>query len=44
LIKQYFPQQNLQFVLIGNAENIADIAAQYGEVTKVDITATGFGQ
>jgi zinc protease len=44
LIKQYFPQQNLQFVLIGNAENIADIAAQYGEVTEVDITATGFGQ
>ncbi|WP_340677995.1 pitrilysin family protein [Paraglaciecola sp.] len=44
LIKQYFPQQNLQFVLIGNAEKIADIATQYGEVTKVDITATGFGQ
>jgi zinc protease len=44
LIKQYFPQQNLQFVLIGNAEQIADVAAQYGEVTKVDITATGFGQ
>jgi zinc protease len=44
LIKQYFPQQNLQFVLIGNAEQIADVAAQYGEVTTVDITATGFGQ
>ncbi|MGX9462737.1 M16 family metallopeptidase [Shewanella sp. A14] len=44
LIKQYFPQQNLQFVLIGNAEKIADIVVQYGEVTKVDITATGFGQ
>ncbi|WP_137223644.1 pitrilysin family protein [Shewanella sp. MEBiC00475] len=44
LIKQYFPQQNLQFVLIGNADKIAEVAAQYGEVTKVDITATGFGQ
>lgn len=44
LVKQYFPQQNLQFVLIGNAAEIGDIAAQYGEVTQVNITDTGFGQ
>ncbi|WP_434939365.1 M16 family metallopeptidase [Shewanella sp. HL-SH8] len=44
LVKQYFPQQNLQYVLIGNAEKIADIAAQYGGVTKVDIKDSGFGQ
>jgi len=44
LIKQYFPQQHLQFVLIGNADKIADIAAQYGDVTQVDITAIGFAQ
>lgn len=44
LVTQYFPQQNLQFVLIGNAAEIADIATQYGEVTQVSITDTGFGQ
>jgi zinc protease len=44
LVKKYFPQQNLQYVLIGNAEKIADIAAQYGDVTKVDIKDSGFGQ
>lgn len=44
LVKQYFPKENLQFVMIGNAEKIADIAAQYGEVTRVKITDTGFGK
>ncbi|MGZ9899722.1 M16 family metallopeptidase [Shewanella gaetbuli] len=44
LIKQYFPQQNLQYVLIGNAEKIADVAKQYGEVTKIDIKESGFGK
>ncbi|WP_432280163.1 M16 family metallopeptidase [Shewanella aestuarii] len=44
LIKQYFPQQHLQYVLIGNAAKIADIAKQYGEVTQISITDSGFGQ
>mgnify|MGYP000923653755 FL=1 len=44
LVKQYFPQQHLQYVLIGNASKIADIAKQYGEVTQVDIKDSGFGQ
>ncbi|WP_394129400.1 M16 family metallopeptidase [Shewanella maritima] len=43
LVKQYFPQDNLQYVLIGNAAEIADIAKQYGDVTQVDITSSGFG-
>lgn len=42
LVRDYFPQENLQFVLIGNASSIAPIAAQYGEVTQVDIKAMGF--
>ncbi|MFT5234779.1 MAG: zinc protease [Shewanella sp.] len=43
LIRDYFPQKNLQFVLIGNAEKIAEVASEYGEVTQVDIQAIGFG-
>nr|WP_241461091.1 pitrilysin family protein [Shewanella mangrovi] len=43
LIAQYFPKDKLQFVLIGNAANIAPIAAKYGDVTQVDIKAVGFG-
>lgn len=43
LIGKYFPQENLQFVLIGNAEKIAPIAAEYGEVKTLDIKAVGFG-
>lgn len=42
LINQYFPKDKLQFVLIGNAADIAPIAAKYGEVTKVDIKDVGF--
>ena len=44
LVKAYFPQKNLQFVLIGNAAKIAPIAAKYGTVHTVEINATGFGQ
>ncbi|MCT7947345.1 insulinase family protein [Shewanella sp. SP1W3] len=44
LVKTYFPQKDLQFVLIGNAAKIAPIAAKYGKVQTVDIKATGFGQ
>ncbi|HCE53206.1 MAG TPA: peptidase M16, partial [Shewanella baltica] len=44
LVKTYFPQKDLQFVLIGNAAKIAPTAAKYGKVQTVDIKATGFGQ
>lgn len=43
LIREYFPQKNLQLVLIGNADKIATIAADYGEVVQVDIQQVGFG-
>ncbi|WP_198783641.1 M16 family metallopeptidase [Shewanella putrefaciens] len=43
LVKTYFPQKDLQFVLIGNASKVAPIAAKYGKVQTVDIKATGFG-
>jgi zinc protease len=42
LIAQYFPQQNLKFVMIGQAQTIAPIAAKFGKVTQVDIQANGF--
>lgn len=44
LISTHFPQDKLQYVLIGNAAKIADVAAQYGEVTQVEIDAIGFSQ
>ncbi|GIU42521.1 peptidase M16 [Shewanella colwelliana] len=44
LVSSYFPQENLQYVLIGNAEKIAEVAAQYGDVTQVEINEIGFGQ
>lgn len=43
LIDTYFPKENLQFVIIGNAAKIAPIAKEYGKVKKVDITEVGFG-
>ena len=43
LINSYFPKDQLQFVLIGKAEAIKDIAKSYGEVKQVDIQAVGFG-
>lgn len=42
LINQYFPQKNLQFLIIGKAEEVRDIAKKYGDVTEVDITQPGF--
>lgn len=42
LITQYFPKQHLQFVLVGNASEIAPIAAKYGTVRIADIKAGKF--
>lgn len=42
LISTHFPQDNLQYVLIGNAKKIEKLANDYGEVTKVDIKDVGF--
>jgi zinc protease len=37
LIKKYFPIDNLQFVLIGKADEIRDVLAKYGKVTEKNI-------
>lgn len=42
LIDKHFPRKNLQMVLIGKASEIGKIAAKYGEVSNLDITADGF--
>ena len=42
LVEKHFPRKNLQMVLVGKAAEIGKIAAKYGEVTNLDITADGF--
>ena len=42
IIKKYFPKKNLQFVLVGKAEEIREIAKKYGPVTEKEITADGY--
>ncbi len=42
LINTYFPQDNLQFVIIGEAEAIRDQVKQYGELHEVGIQRNGF--
>jgi predicted Zn-dependent peptidase len=37
IIATYFPNDVLQFVLVGKAEDIKDIAKKYGKVTQVEI-------
>jgi len=44
LVDSYFPRDNLQYVLIGRADEIQDIAAKYGEVRRVDMQAPGFAR
>ena len=44
LIDSYFPRDNLQYVLIGRADAIQDIAAKYGEVRRVDMQAPDFAR
>ncbi len=42
LISQYFPKDNLQFVLIGKAEEIKDKVAKYGKISEMNIKDVGF--
>jgi len=42
IIKKYFPKDNLQFVLIGKADVIRDIAKKYGKITEKNISEDGF--
>lgn len=42
LVDSYFPKDNLQFVLVGKAEELKKFASKYGEVTTKEITDTGY--
>ena len=42
IIAKYFPRENLQFVLIGKADEIRDKVKKYGIVTEKDIEDDGF--
>lgn len=42
LVKKYFPKENLQFVLIGKADSIRDIAKKYGRVIERNLSEDGF--
>lgn len=42
LIDKHFPRDKLQMLLIGKADDIRKVAAKYGEVTELIITADGF--
>ena len=42
IISKYFPKENLQFVLIGKADEIKDKVKKYGEVIEKNIEEDGF--
>jgi predicted Zn-dependent peptidase len=42
IVKKYFPKDNLQFVLIGKADEVRDIAKKYGKVIEKNISEDGF--
>ncbi|MCK8490669.1 insulinase family protein [Spirosoma sp. RP8] len=42
IIDQYFPKNNLQFVLIGKADTIREKVKKYGTITEKEIKADGF--
>jgi predicted Zn-dependent peptidase len=42
IIQNYFPKENLQFVLVGKASDIKDQVKKYGEFFEKEIKADGF--
>ena len=42
IIKEYFPKENLQFVLIGKASELREKVKKYGEVIEKEIKDVGF--
>ncbi|MBC8153729.1 MAG: insulinase family protein [Bacteroidetes bacterium] len=42
IVATYFPKNNLQFVLIGKADDIRDKVKKYGVITEKEIKAEGF--
>lgn len=43
LVHKYFPRDKLQFVLIGNADEVRELAKSYGKVLEIDIERSGYG-
>ncbi|MGF1760788.1 insulinase family protein [Photobacterium sagamiensis] len=43
LVNKYFPNKNLQFVMIGKANELTPFVGKYGSVKTLNITETGFG-
>lgn len=41
IVGRYFPKNNLQFVMVGKAEDIRKVASKYGKVTEVQIKDDG---
>lgn len=41
IVTKYFPKNNLQFVMVGKAEDIRKVASKYGKVTEVQIKDDG---
>jgi predicted Zn-dependent peptidase len=37
VIANYFPKENMQFVIVGKAEDIKESVKQYGKIIEVDI-------
>ena len=42
IIKQYFPKNNLQFVMIGKASEIRDVVKKYGKVIEKELSEDSF--
>ncbi|WP_199609462.1 M16 family metallopeptidase [Flocculibacter collagenilyticus] len=42
LINKYFPKDNLQFVVVGKAEEIAETLTKYGKVKQLEIKDAGY--
>ena len=42
IIAKYFPKENMQFVLIGKADEIREVAAKYGKVIERNLSEDGF--
>ena len=41
IVAKYFPKNNLQFIMVGKADDIRKIAAKYGTVSEVQIKESG---
>lgn len=42
IIRKYFPKDNLQFVIIGKADDLRDIVEKYGKVKERNLSEDGF--